>query len=223
MSEIITPGRAWATERKGWVVQTTRPDIPNLSDDVLVIWKDTRAMSSEQRRKAWALMTEIADYQGQSKEETYGEQQAAFSLKHLEILQDGLFHLSQATMSEARAFINMLIETVLENGIPTKEPLYGLCDDLERYSYACLLAKKCAVCGRKTELHHVDQVGMGRNRREISHLGMMCLPLCREHHEEAHMIGKTAFLDKYHLQPIPIDQRIADKYHLKTNEGGQHE
>ena len=215
MSEVITPGRAWLTDRKGWVIQTTRPDLPNLSDEVRVIWQDSRSITAEQRRKAWALMTEISVYQGQSKEETYGEQQAAFTLKHLEILQDGLFHLSTATVSTARAFITMLIETILEYGIPTKEPLYGLCDDLERYTYACLMNKKCAVCGRKTELHHVDAVGMGRDRREINHVGMRALPLCREHHEEAHRIGNTAFLERYHLEPLPIDERIAKKYGLK--------
>ena len=215
MSEIITPGRAWLTDRKGWVVQTTRPDILNLSDEVLVIWQDSRSITAEQRRKAWALMTEIAAYQGQSKEETYGEQQAAFTLKHLEILQDGLFHLSTATVSTARAFITMLVEIIIEYGIPTKEPLYGLCDDLARYTYACLMNKKCAVCGRKTELHHVDAVGMGRDRREINHIGMRALPLCREHHEEAHRIGNTAFLERYHLEPIAIDERIAKKYGLK--------
>jgi hypothetical protein len=215
MSEIITAGRAWDTERKGVVVQTTRPDIPNLSDEVLVLWKDKRGITSEQRRKAWALMTEIADYQGQSKEDVYAEQKTAFTLKHLEILQGELFRLSSATVTSARAFITMLIEIVLEYGIPTKEPLYGLCDDIERYVYACLMNKKCAVCGKKTELHHYDHVGMGRNRREIDHIGMRAYPLCREHHEEIHLIGERAFDEKYHLIPIEIDQRIAKKYGLK--------
>ena len=215
MNEVITPGRAWDTERKGVVVQTTRPDIPNLSDEVLVVWKDKRGITSEQRRKAWALMTEIADYQGQTKDDVYAEQKTAFTLKHLEILQGELFRLSSATVTMARAFITMLIEIIIEYGIPTKEPLYGLCDDIPRYVYACLMNKKCAVCGKKTELHHVDAVGMGRNRREIDHIGMRCLPLCREHHEEAHRIGETAFQEKYHLLPIKIDQKIAKKYNLK--------
>ena len=218
MSEIITTGRAWDTEHKGVVVQTTRPDLPNLSDDVLVVWQDARMRSPEQIRKAWALMGEIAEYQGQTKDEVYREQSTAFSLKHLEILQGQLFHLSTATMSTARAFINLLIEIIIEFGIPTKEPLYGLCDDIPRYVYACLMHKKCAVCGKKTELHHVTAVGMGRNRREIDHIGMLALPLCGGidgHHEEAHRIGNRAFLEKYHLEPITIDANIAKKYNLK--------
>jgi hypothetical protein len=214
MSEIITAGIAYETP-KGCVIKTTRPAVEHLSDEVRVFWSDNRCISAEQRRKAWALMTEIAAYQGQDKEDVYREQSAAFSIKNFESLQGHLFHLSTATVSEARDFINLLIEIIIEYGIPTKEPLYGLCDDLERYTYACLMNKKCAVCGRKTELHHVDHVSMGYNRKEINHIGMRCLPLCREHHMEAHNIGQTAFDAKYHLEPIPIDEQIARKYGLK--------
>jgi hypothetical protein len=213
----MTTGRAMESPH-GVVVYTTRPPVDNLSNEVLVYWQDSRARTLEQIRKAWALMGEIAEYQGQGKDDVYREQSTAFSLKHLEILQGELFHLSTATVSTARAFINLLIEIILEYGIPTKEPLYGLCDDIERYVYACLMNKKCAVCGRKTELHHVQTVGMGRNRHEIDHIGMLCLPLCREHHDEAHLIGNKAFEERYHLIPIQIDQKIAKKYNLKGAE-----
>lgn len=210
----MTTGRA-AESPQGVVVYTTRPPVDNLSNEVLVYWQDKRGITSEQRRKAWALMTEIADYQGQTKDDVYAEQKTAFTLKHLEILQGELFRLSSATVTMARAFITMLIEIIIEYGIPTKEPLYGLCDDIPRYVYACLMNKKCAVCGKKTELHHYDHVGMGRNRHEIDHIGMRAYPLCRDHHEEIHLIGERAFDEKYHLIPIPIDERIAKKYGLK--------
>ena len=217
MSEIITQGRAWDTEHKGVVVQTTRPDVPNLSDEVLVVWQDARMRSPEQIRKAWALMGEIAEYQGQCKDDVYREQSTAFTLKHLELLQGQLFHLSTATVSTARAFINLLIEIILEYGIPTKEPLYGLCDDIPRYVYACLMNKKCAVCGKKAEIHHCEgsTVGMGRNRKTMVHLGLELMPLCREHHRECHDNGQTAFNSKYHLIGIPADEKICKKAGLK--------
>ena len=214
MNNCFTTGKAYETE-SGAVVKTTRPDIPNLSDDVTVLWHDSRHISDEQRRKAWALMTEIAIYQGQGKDDTYAEQKTAFTVKHLDILQGELFRLSTATVSTARAFITMLIEIIIEYGIPTKEPLYGLCDDIPRYVYACLMNKKCAICGKKPELHHYDHVGMGRNRREINHIGMRAYPLCSIHHEEIHSIGEKAFDAKYHLEPIAIDEKIAKKYNLK--------
>ena len=214
MSEIITAGTAYETER-GVVVRTTRPAVDNLSNEVRVIWQDSRLRSPEQIRKAWALMGEIAAYQGQDKNDVYREQSTEFSVRNLETLQGRIFHLSGATVSEARAFISLLIEIIVEYGIPTREPLYGLCDDLERYTYACLMNRKCAVCGRKAELHHVDHVAMGYNRNEINHIGMMCLPLCREHHMEVHNIGQRAFDEKYHLAAIEINQEIARKYRLK--------
>lgn len=210
----ITDGRAVLTER-GWAVYTARPDIPNLSDHVRVMWDDNRMITAEQRRKAWALMTEIAAYQGQDKNETYAEQKTAFTLKHLETLQDGLFRLSTATVSTARAFITMLIDLIIENGIPTREPLTALCEDIEKYVYACAINKRCAVCGKKAELHHVETVGMGFNRNQINHIGLLCLPLCREHHNEYHNIGGTEFENRYHLVPIPIDEKILKTYRLK--------
>jgi hypothetical protein len=125
-----------------------------------------------------------------------------------------LFHLSTATVSEARSFINMLIEIIVEYGIPTKEPLYTMCEDLPRYVYACAVNKKCCVCGRRAELHHCQSIGMGFNRREKPQLGNLILPLCREHHTEWHNIGGTAFGNKYHIEPIELDKRLADVFGL---------
>lgn len=218
MTEIVTDGIAYETP-KGVLIRTVRPSVPNLSDEVRVFWRDSRMITNEQRRKAWALMTEIATAQGETKDEVYREQTLEFSNKNIESLQGRLFHLSDATVTEARSFITLLIEIILEYGIPTKEPLYGLCDDLERYTYACLMSKRCAVCGRKPDLHHVDSVGMGFDRREIDHIGMRCLPLCREHHQECHSIGQSEFDAKYHLIPIQIDAKIANKYKLKGASG----
>ena len=218
MCGVITDGRAVMTDR-GWAVYTARPDLPNISDDVQVIWQDSRHITQDQRKKAWAIMSDSAEYQGERKEDVYSEQQSRFTLRNLEILQDGLFHLSTATVSTARAFITMLIDIVIEYGIPTKQPLTALCDDLSRYVYSCLINKKCAVCGLKAEIHHVDTVGMGFDRRSISHIGKKCLPLCREHHNEYHNIGGTAFENKYHLIPVEVDERIAKVYKLKGERG----
>lgn len=210
---IQTEGRVY--EQRGIVyVKTSRPAVDNLSDEVTVIWQDSRNRTAEQNRKAWALMSEIADFQGQEKEATYKEQSLAFTDKYLEILQGRLFHLSTATVSEASAFITMLVEIIVENGIPTKQPLYTMCEDIEKYVYACLMSKKCCVCGLKADLHHVDQVGMGYNRNTKPQLGARVLPLCRVHHTEYHTLGKTEFESRYHVVPVPMDRRIAGKYNI---------
>ena len=61
----------------------------------------------------------------------------------------------------------------------------------------------------------MDAVGAGRRRKEICHIGMRALPLCREHHEEVHRIGRETFCRKYFLEPVRIDERIAQAYKLK--------
>lgn len=86
--------------------------------------------------------------------------------------------------------------------------------------YSCLIHKKCCVCGKKAELHHVDRVGMGNNRNEITHEGRRALPLCREHHIEVDHLGDEAFCARYHIAPVKIDARIIKTYRLRTKKVG---
>ena len=220
MSEVMTAGRAVDTER-GVMVMTVRPDLPNLSDDVRVLWSDRRSITPEQRRKAWALMGEIAAFQGETKEQVHAEQKTAFTLRHLEILQGELFSLSTATVSTARAYITMLIDIIIEYGIPTREPLVELCDDIDKYLYTCTVTRTCAVCGRKgADIHHCEgsTVGMGGNRRTMIHLGLELMPLCRTHHDECHRTGQRRFNEKYHIHGVTADENICKKVGLKYAE-----
>ena len=214
MSEYITVGKAWETQNKGVVVQTTRPPVDHLSDMVSVIWQDQRLISPEQRRKAYALMGEISVWSGMRTDEIKLTMKHDFLNRHIERLHKELFSLADCDMTTARDFISYLIDFMLEFDVPSRQPLYDLCDDIPRYVYGCLMQRKCAVCGRKADLHHVEKIGMGRNRNEICHIGMQALPLCREHHMEAHLHGDAALMDKYHLESIPIDEKIAKKYKL---------
>lgn len=215
---IVTQGRAHEAPG-GVMVTTTRPGVPNLSDAVEVLWHDVRMISPEQRRKAYALMGEIAVWSGSTPQDVKAAMKVDFRAHCMEALQKQLFSLSDCDMTTARAFISYLIDFMLDNDVPSSRPLAEYADDLERYVYSCLLHRKCAVCGRHAELHHVDRVGMGRDRREICHIGMAALPLCRAHHTEAHQHGDRALMEKYHLATVTIDERIAKANGLKN--GGE--
>jgi hypothetical protein len=92
-------------------------------------------------------------------------------------------------------------------------------DDIDDYVYACLIAKKCPICGKKADLHHVVPLGMGADRTEVIHEGLEVLPLCREHHMEIHRTGKTDFFKRYHLNGgIPADKTICKIYGLNTKQ-----
>lgn len=209
---------------------TIKAAVPNLNhaldrqyDEVEVVYTDGRRISPDQRRKCYALIGEIAEFvDGYRTSETIEEQKGLlkmeFMLHRMESAERRLFSLSNCDMTTAREFITYLIDFIIANDVPTKVPLIDQAEDIERYVYACLMNKKCCICGKHADLHHVDRVGMGRNRDEINHLGMRALPLCREHHTLLHQGSESEFLEKYHLTPIPIDKKIAKVYRLNTKD-----
>lgn len=207
------------------VIHAALPDLDRalLRDygKVEIILPDGRRISPEQRRKVYALVGEVAEYvdgirNAGTIESAKKTLKMEFLLSRMEGMERRLFSLSNCDVTTAREFINFLVEFIIENDIPTRVPLIENCEDIEQYVYACLMSKKCAVCGRHADLHHVDVVGMGRDRKEICHIGMRALPLCRAHHTEIHAVGREDFLKRYFLEPVRIDERIAKVYRLKA-------
>ena len=187
-------------------------------DTLRLLWDDPEAITAEQRRKIFALNGEIAAWSGHDPEYTRKNLLSDFLRENLERLQMATISLAagaNCSKSTARMIIDYLINFILSNNVPTHEPLIQIADDIRQYVYACLLHKKCAVCQQKADLHHVDAIGMGYNRQEKPQLGNRVLPLCREHHREIHNIGLTAFLEKYHLEPVELDLRLAKVYGIK--------
>lgn len=175
---------------------------------------DKRHISADQRKKAYVLISYIAAWWGYTPLEAMKEILKLMFVGETETLRR-TFSLSDCDMTTARLFITYLIDFCILHGVDVGEPLYQLSEDIPRYVWACLMNKRCVVCGRKAELHHVDVVGAGRNRKEICHIGMRALPLCREHHTEIHVVGREDFLKRYFLEPVKIDERIADVYRLR--------
>lgn len=178
---------------------------------------DSRPLSDKQRRMCYALLREIASYTGDSEQQT----KELFKIKFLadELVETGetIFSLSNAPMSLVCAFQRYLIRFILDWDVPCSIPLLEYVDDIDDYVYGCMVNKKCCVCGKPAELHHVERVGMGRNRDEIVHEGMEALPLCREHHNEIHRIGEGVFLPHYHLNGgVILDKTLCRIYGLKA-------
>lgn len=67
------------------------------------------------------------------------------------------------------------------------------------------------------EVHHVDKIGMGRDRERMVHIGLRAIALCRKHHEEAHRNEKALFA-KYHIYGIRLDKYLCDILRLNTDE-----
>lgn len=190
--------------------------------EVEVIFQDGRRISPDQRRKVYALIGEIAEFvegfrNAETIESTKLLMKWQFILERLESQERKLFSLSNCNMTLARNFIDYLIEFIITNDIPTSVPLIENCEDIGKYIYACTVNKRCAICGKKAQWHHAeDRVGMGRNRKEICHIGMRGIPLCEFHHELCHTMPQNEFNQKYHIQSIKVDEKIARIYKLKS-------
>lgn len=194
-----------------WVTMTARQ-----FKECLVQPMDSRPLSDKQRKACYALMGAIADYAGMSKDRTKELMKLKFLSENMEDMSERIFSLSNAPMSYVCAFQRFLVQFILEWDIPTDFSLLDMVDDVGDYIYGCLVNKKCVVCGRPADLHHVERVGMGRNRDEIIHEGMEVLPLCREHHTEAHTMPDKDFFDRYHLPGgIVADKTICRIYGLR--------
>ena len=182
----------------------------------LVQMVDSRPLSDKQRKMCYALLGEIAEYTGMGKDPTKEWMKLKFMSEDLEQTADQIFSLANAPMSLVCAFQRFLVRFVLDWDIPCRFSLLEYADDVADYIYHCLVTKKCCICGTPTDLHHIGRVGMGRDRTDIIHEGMEALPLCREHHTEAHTMPDSEFFDKYHIPGgIVLDKTLCRIYGLK--------
>lgn len=179
---------------------------------------DSRPLSDKQRKMCYALINAIADWSGNSTEEIKEAFKLEFWAEKVDTLADKIFSLSNAPMSLVAEFQRFLIDFIITNDVPVKRPLREYVDDIDHYVYCCLIHKKCAVCGKRADLHHLNgsTVGMGNNRNEVEHLGREVMSLCREHHSLCHTIGQKDFFEKYHFNGgVIADKTVLKIYGLK--------
>jgi hypothetical protein len=177
---------------------------------------DSRPLSDKQRRMCYSMIHAIADWSGSTSEEIKTAFKLEFWANEVDTLAEKIFSLSNAPMSLVAAFQRFLIDFIISNDVPVRFALREYADDIAHYTYMCLIHKKCAVCGRKADLHHIDAIGMGNDRREVEHLGREVISLCREHHTEIHSIGKVEFMRRYHLEGgVEADKTILKIYGLR--------
>ena len=187
---------------------------------VLVGLPDGRRISPEQRRKCYAMLNEIGEWSGELPERMKQIMKIDFCVNRLQAIGNKMFSLSDVDVTTAREFIDYLINFMLENGVPSRIPLYELCDDVSRYVFACLMNKVCCVCGKKADVHHLSGSRVGHGGlawREKDQTGAKVIPLCRAHHIAAHN-GEAEFLEKYHLEGIEMTREIAKVYKAKMKE-----
>ena len=205
--------RVHSENAEGTVLRVLLPDVKlseqleRFSDNNIVKGElridDGRTIRADQRKKAWATLGDIALWNGDDREVNHWHLKEMFMTR----ANVGRFSLSDCSVSIARDYISFLLEFCLEWDVPLSEPILGRTDDINRAIFASIINRRCIVCGRVGEIHHVDAIGMGRDRKTVDDSRHLKICLCRIHHDEAHTIGRKTFEEKYHCYGIIYRER----------------
>lgn len=173
---------------------------------------DGRTITAEQRKKAYATIRDISDYSGHAPEFL----KEWFKYEYIIKTGGKYFSLSDCSVTVARQYINVLIDFCLHYGVPLYEPMTNRTDDIDAYLYMCLYYRKCAVCGRAADVHHVtgSKIGIGADRDKAHHVGREAIALCRTHHNEAHSREKE-FFEENHIYGIKLDEILCERLNLR--------
>lgn len=124
------------------------------------------------------------------------------------------FSTAKLSKDQATEFISYIIEFCFQFDIPLSKPGIQLTSDINRYLFLCIKYRKCAVTGKPGEIHHIDAIGMGRDRREYDHSKSLLICLSREMHTEVHKIGWTAFKNKYYVDGIRLSEAAIQEFNI---------
>lgn len=160
---------------------------------------DGRTISTAQRRKAYATLRDIAEHTGYSPE----EMKEIMKVEHMiRMREPETISLADCSVTDAREFINTLMEYALKEGIILTESGLLRTDDIDTYLIQCIRYRRCCICGKDAEIHHADAIGMGHDRRRVDDSGKRIAALCRLHHTIAHQKGWMRFSESYHVYGI---------------------
>lgn len=120
------------------------------------------------------------------------------------------FSLAIKMMSnlEAIEFTNFLFDYFLQNDIAMWEEMQKLYkkQNEEKYIYAKLKHRKCAVCNRSpVDMEHWQTAGSLGGYSKDKGQGVY-ISLCRHHHAEKHSIGVESFERKYDIRGIKLNE-----------------
>lgn len=169
---------------------------------------DGRRITSDQRRKIYATIRDIAEWCGDMPDSI----KAYFKWSFCGDNEHEDFSLSDVDRETASEFLGYLIDFCIQNGVPCSDPLWDRCEDIDRYMYACVMSRRCCITGKQNaQIHHVDRIGMGRNRNEICQVGMRVVPLSADLHTMIHFTGgEWEFYEKYHITPIALTEKMCE-------------
>lgn len=178
---------------------------------------DNRSISSTQRHLIYSLLSDIAYYSLKNRSRiAINNIKKTMKVKFQEERECEEFSLSNVNMSLANEFIEYLLDFIMLNNIELKFESFAMSRELRKWSYLCIKNRRCTVCEKSCAvIHHLETVGMGRNRNKVNHSKLLMIALCSRHHSEIHDIGNLTFLKKYHCDGTNVDVDLLKKLKIK--------
>lgn len=171
---------------------------------------DGRVITVDQRKKIYATIRDISSYTGDEPE--YLKEYLKYD--YCAATGEDHFSLSNCSITTAREFINHIIDFILKYNIPLTDEALKRTDDIDRYLFLCIKYRRCCITGRaNADIHHVtgSRVGMGRNRKKISHSGLKLMALSRGWHTKVHKEGEKEIFEKYKIYGVTVsDETLKD-------------
>lgn len=179
---------------------------------------DGRTITNDQRRKIFATVGDIA-YQTYNVAEHVRE---ALLYKYCAKTGEMPFSLSNCSVTQAKEYMNFILEFAIEWGIPLSGPGADRTDEIDKYLYFCIKHRTCAITMRKegVEIHHVtgSRVGMGRTRTELDHSKLELIALSKEWHDKVHTQGEIGIFKEKKIYGIKVDTATLKHIGIKTSE-----
>ena len=176
---------------------------------------DNRVITAQQRKFINALCRDIARYTGDTIDQVREH-------RKLEFIRDkGLPYFSTSELAKncsvslASQFISYIVDFCLDNDIALAEAPSRYLDDIKPYLIKCLWIRKCVICGKDAEVHHVDAIGMGRNRKKVDHSKHNMMALCWKHHGQLHNGGQETFMRRHHVVGVMMNEEQYKKLNYK--------
>lgn len=183
---------------------------PNNEYQAEIIFDDNRRLTSLQRKKAHALIADVARWSGD--DPAYSK--AWLKYYFIADTDNEYFSLSDCSVTTARLFINYLIEFAFKWNVPFKAKGMDMQDDIGKFLWLCIKYRKCAICGKHGEIHHLNAIGAGRDRKQINHTQHDLICLCRGHHQEAHNLGIKTFKQRYMIAGIKLSPQDVKEFKI---------
>lgn len=181
----------------------------------LITFKDKRALSNKQRKLYRALLNNIYEWSGEPTDFLHEWFKEIYFLDKGEKISTA--NRSTNSKSDMNELLDIVIDFIFEWNVPFKKGYELLPKNEQWYLYQCCKHRKCAICGKKSDIHHEEGlVGMGNNRNAYNHLHSKFISLCREHHNIRHTMTWKEFEELYKVQPIKLDDKTLIRLNLMS-------